>query len=200
MSSDALDQAAVKEAVADFPDPETGRPVTTLDQVEIVSATPQRLEVRLKLTTFAAPVWEETRRNFESLLRNKFPDVGEIEVEQVVHERPAEKIGEIGLTSKAVIAVGSGKGGVGKSTVASCLALGLLRKGCKVGLLDADVYGPSIPHLLGVDQRPEAIDKRLQPVRAGDLRVMSMGIPRAAWRGCRLAWSDAAWCNHAVSP
>ena len=68
------------------------------------------------------------------------------------------KLGEIGLTAKSVIAIGSGKGGVGKSTIAASLALGLRRAGSSVGLMDADVYGPSIPHLLGVDERPEARD------------------------------------------
>ena len=74
-------------------------------------------------------------------------------------DRPPEKIGEIGLTAKSVIAVGSGKGGVGKSTIAASLALGLARAGSQVGLMDADVYGPSIPHLLGVNRRPE-VDRK----------------------------------------
>ena len=56
------------------------------------------------------------------------------------------------MTAKTVIAVGSGKGGVGKSTVSAVIAVGLTRAGCRVGLLDADVYGPSIPHLFGVDR------------------------------------------------
>jgi ATP-binding protein involved in chromosome partitioning len=111
-----------------------------------------------------------------------------VEVHVVTHDRPAEKIGEIGLTAKGVVAVGSGKGGVGKSTIAASIAFGLKNAGCKVGLLDADVYGPSIPHLLGVDERPQALERKLQPVMAGGLRVMSMGflVPpgeAVVWRG-----------------
>jgi ATP-binding protein involved in chromosome partitioning len=87
-----------------------------------------------------------------------------------------------------VIAVASGKGGVGKSTVAVNLALALARAGQKVGLLDADVYGPSIPTMLGVDASPVFEDGKLQPIEAHGLKVMSIGflVDEAApmiWRG-----------------
>ena len=104
------------------------------------------------------------------------------------HHRPAEKMGSIGLAAKSVLAVGSGKGGVGKSSIAVFLAAGLARAGCKVGLLDADVYGPSIPHLLGTTQRPQVIDGRIEPVEAAGMKVMSIGLLVPAeeaviWRG-----------------
>jgi ATP-binding protein involved in chromosome partitioning len=103
-----------------------------------------------------------------------------------------------------VIAVGSGKGGVGKSTVAATIALGLKRAGAAVGLMDADVYGPSIPHLLGAAGRPEVVDRKLQPVSAGGMPVMSMGflVPpgeAVVWRGPMLHGAitqflrDTAW-------
>ena len=102
-----------------------------------------------------------------------------------------------------MIAVASGKGGVGKSTIATGLALGLKRAGCKVGLMDADVYGPSIPHLLGLSGRPEMverptgrmdeqgqeiIERRIRPIDAGGMSVISMGflVPAGEaiiWRG-----------------
>jgi ATP-binding protein involved in chromosome partitioning len=105
-----------------------------------------------------------------------------------VHERPAEKVGEIGLAAKTVIAIGSGKGGVGKSTIAAFLAFGLARAGCKVGLMDADIYGLSIPHLIGSSEEPKIIDGRIEPVRADGVAVMSMGfvVPpgeAVVWRG-----------------
>ena len=103
-----------------------------------------------------------------------------------------------------MIAVGSGKGGVGKSTIAASIALGLQRAGSKVGLMDADVYGPSIPHLLGVNERPAVVDKRIQPIEASGLKVMSMGflVPAGEaviWRGPMLHGAiqqflrDTAW-------
>ena len=93
---------------------------------------------------------------------------------------------------KNVFAVGSGKGGVGKSTIAASIAYGLQFRGAKVGLMDADVYGPSIPHLLGVKGRPttfeEAGQPRIVPLEKDGIKLMSMGFlieeGRAAiWRG-----------------
>ena len=110
--------------------------------------------------------------------------------EVVDHPRPPARLGQIALRAKSVIAVGSGKGGVGKSTVAASLALTLRRLGAKVGLMDADVYGPSVPHLLGLSGRPSVTaDKRIEPIKlAGEMPVMSMGFlvePDQAviWRG-----------------
>jgi ATP-binding protein involved in chromosome partitioning len=90
--------------------------------------------------------------------------------------------------SRTLIAIGSGKGGVGKSTVAVNLAIALARTGRKVGLVDADVYGPSQPTLLGSDQRPTAADDKLIPVEAHGLRFLSLGHlvspgHALAWRG-----------------
>ena len=77
---------------------------------------------------------------------------------------------------KNVIAIGSGKGGVGKSTLAAAIAFGLQSYGATVGLMDADVYGPSIPHLVGATGRPMARGERIQPIETHGLRLMSMGF------------------------
>ena len=121
-------------------------------------------------------------------MRDALPDDTDIHIDVVEHQRPPEKIGQIGLTAKSVIAVGSGKGGVGKSTIAASIAYGLKNAGATVGLMDADVYGPSIPHLLGATERPYLENGRLQPVSKDGLRVMSMGflVPpgeAVVWRG-----------------
>ena len=90
---------------------------------------------------------------------------------------------------KHIVAVASGKGGVGKSTVAVNLALGLVAEGKRVGLLDADIYGPSVPRMMGIKGRPEpTADKRLNPMEAYGLKCMSMGflVPEDSpmiWRG-----------------
>lgn len=95
---------------------------------------------------------------------------------------------------KHVIAVGSGKGGVGKSTVTVNLALALAQTGARVGVMDADIYGPSVPFLLGVPQeRPRVEEEKLMPVEAHGLKVMSMGFllpdpeEPVVWRGPMLA-------------
>lgn len=89
---------------------------------------------------------------------------------------------------KAIIAVASGKGGVGKSTTAVNLALALKAQGQRVGLLDADIYGPSLPRMLGTSTKPESADGRIQPVAAWGIKVMSMGFmveedAPMVWRG-----------------
>jgi ATP-binding protein involved in chromosome partitioning len=90
--------------------------------------------------------------------------------------------------SRKLIAIGSGKGGVGKSTVAANVAVALSRRGIKVGLVDADVYGPSQPTLLGSDEKPIAEDDRLIPVEAHGVKFLSLGQlvspgHALAWRG-----------------
>src|ERR1700749_5008005 len=75
-----------------------------------------------------------------------------------------------------LIAVGSGKGGVGKTTVSVNLAIALARQGNKVGLMDADVYGPNVPLMMGVRATPHAIGERIQPIEKYGVKVMSMGF------------------------
>jgi ATP-binding protein involved in chromosome partitioning len=87
---------------------------------------------------------------------------------------------------RTVIAVGSGKGGVGKSTVAANLAVALARGGRRVGLVDADIYGPSQPRIMGNNQRPELADKLIVPVEAWGVRMLSIG--QLVEAGTALAW------------
>ena len=203
MIEPTLTESIVREVLASFPDPETGRSVAQLDQIHGLKLDGNRLRITLGLTTYTAPIWSETRDELAALLRSKFPQL-EVTVDLALHERKPEKMGEIGLTAKTVLAVGAGKGGVGKSSIAAYLAYGLAKAGCQVGLMDADVYGPSIPHLLGSNERPVLIGDRIQPVVVDGLRVMSMGflIPPGepvAWRGPMLHkylaqfLGDTAW-------
>lgn len=105
---------------------------------------------------------------------------------------------------KHIIAVASGKGGVGKSTTSVNLALALKEQGLKVGVLDADIFGPSLPTLLGIDDRPEIKNKIIQPLYAHGLKVMSIGFlidvdQPVVWRGPRVMGAtqqllrDVAW-------
>lgn len=188
MSDARIEVSEVKQAISGFPDPETGRDVVKLGQISSVRVDNGRISVSLALTTHSAVLWEETRRELEKRLRESFPTATSIVVETTEHHRPPQRLGEIGLAAKSVIAVGSGKGGVGKSTIAATLAYGLQHSGSHVGLVDADVYGPSIPHLLGVHERPEVVDNRIQPIEKYGLKIMSMGLlvpagEAVVWRG-----------------
>ena len=94
--------------------------------------------------------------------------------------------------SRAIIAVGSGKGGVGKSTLSANLAIALARAGRKVGLVDADIYGPSQPRIMGNSDRPELADKQIVPVEAFGVKMLSIGQlvdagTALAWRGPMVA-------------
>ncbi len=187
MAEGQITEAAVREVLARFQDPETGRSITQLEQVHGLKLEAEKLSVTLGLTTWSALVRDETRDELAELLRAEFPAL-EVRVALAPHDRPAEKIGEVGLAAKSVIVVGSGKGGVGKSSIAAYLACGLARAGCRVGLMDADVYGPSIPHLLGIHERLTMAGDRLRPVTVDGLKVISIGLMIAPdeaviWRG-----------------
>lgn len=134
----------------------------------------------------------------------KAPGVTDVAIHAVIVEKAPAPSG--GAAIKHVIAIGSGKGGVGKSTVSANLALALAETGAKVGLLDADIYGPSVPLLMGVgSQRPAVKNDKLQPIVAHGVKLMSMGflLPNAedpvVWRGPMLAGAlkqfvnDVAW-------
>jgi ATP-binding protein involved in chromosome partitioning len=184
----AIDEAAIRAVLADFKDPETGRSVTQMEQVRDIRVADDRVSLTLALATHSAPLWKETQQELVELLRGRLPQAKAIDVQLAVHERPATRQGELGIAAKSIIAIGSGKGGVGKSTIAASVALGLARAGSKVGLMDADVYGPSIPHLLGVQQMPPPEGNRLVPAEVSGLKVMSMAflVPAAeavVWRG-----------------
>jgi ATP-binding protein involved in chromosome partitioning len=188
MAVGQLSEAAVQAVLADFKDPETGRGVVEMGQVRDIRLGDGSLSLTLALTTHSAPLRQDAQTELENLLRSRFGGLKNVQVNLAVHDRPPAKIGQMGLTVKSVIAVGSGKGGVGKSTIAVCLALALRRAGATVGLMDADVYGPSVPHLLGITDRPEARDNRILPVESAGMRVISMGffVPAGeavVWRG-----------------
>ena len=177
-----------------------------MGQLGEVTVADGRVSISLALTTHSAPLRADVHQALVDLVKGKFPGVSEVDVSLPIHARPPQKIGQLGLTAKNVIAVGSGKGGVGKSTIAASLAIGLKRAGCKVGLMDADVYGPSIPHLLGLHatQADIAGENKLRPIMADGMPVMSMGflVPpgeAVVWRGPMLHGAitqflrDTAW-------
>src|SRR5690348_12478264 len=113
----ALDESSVREALSDFADPETGRSIVETGQLREIKTDAGSLSVTLGLSTHSGILRQEVRDRLLARLKEGFPEAGQVSVHLVVHERPAEKIGQIGLAAKSVIAVGSGKGGVGKSTV-----------------------------------------------------------------------------------
>jgi len=187
-----------------FKDPETGRSVAKTGQVSDWKIVDGHVQCRLSLSSHSNPIAEETADALRDYLMAQTEGIKSVEVALGSFERPSPTIGQIGLKVKSVIAVGAGKGGVGKSTLAASIAILLERMGAKVGLMDADVYGPSIPHLLGLEGRPEIVDGKIQPIRSETMPVMSMGFlierdQAVVWRGPMLHGSiqqflrDTAW-------
>jgi ATP-binding protein involved in chromosome partitioning len=204
MATDAELHTILIESLNDFYDPETGRPLAQTGQVSDWRIAGGHVQCRLALTSHSQPIAEEVAENLRGHFMARCPSIQQIEVKLDHLKRPPVAIGQIGLRAKSVIAVGAGKGGVGKSTLAASLAISLEKLGSKVGLMDADVYGPSIPHLLGLSGRPGIEDGKIQPIMSETMPVMSMGFlvernQAVVWRGPMLHGSiqqflrDTAW-------
>jgi len=191
----------ITEALGKVIDPELKRPVTELDMVREVRVEGSHVAVRIALTVAGCPL----RDSFENQVREHvlpLPGVESVSLEFDVMS-PEERAqltqrlrGAVTGRSKGlsvdastrVIAIASGKGGVGKSTLSVNLAAAFERLGQHTGILDADVYGHSIPLMLGVTQRPVVVDKMIVPPVRGDLKLMSIGFfldenSPVMWRG-----------------
>jgi ATP-binding protein involved in chromosome partitioning len=190
MNTPRIELELVQQVLSRVPDPETGRPMLRMNQIRDICVEGSRVRLTVALTTHSAILWDDICREVRERILAGIPTIQEVEITRATHERPAPKQGQIGLTAKSVIAVGSGKGGVGKSSIAACLAFALKRAGSKVGLLDADVYGPSIPQLTGTAQihSVSTDGNRIVPIIQNDIPIMSIGylVPpdqAVIWRG-----------------
>ncbi|MFL6007296.1 MAG: Mrp/NBP35 family ATP-binding protein [Gaiellaceae bacterium] len=192
---------AVLEALSRVIDPELHRPVTELDMVRSVEIEDGRVDVTIALTVAGCPL----RSSFEDQVQREVAtldgvqevtlgfDVMSADERQALTEKLRGSVSgrAQGLSldaSTRVLAVCSGKGGVGKSTVTANIAVALSQQGQRVGILDADIYGHSIPHLLGIHQRPIAVDKMIVPPVKDGLKLMSIGFflddnQPVMWRG-----------------
>jgi len=178
----------IREALRAVQDPELHRDLVSLGMVKEIAVGNGTANVTIELTTPACPLRNKIREDVERAVRS-VPGVTAVHVEMTARVRaPAGPLQLPGV--KNVVAVGAGKGGVGKSTVAVLAAVGLARAGAAVGILDADVYGPSIPKMLGIeDAKPTLVGEKMAPVRAAcGVAAVSMGLlvdPNRAiiWRG-----------------
>ncbi len=169
-------------------DPELHKDIVSLNMVRSVASCDGHVNVHVELTTPACPLKDTIREDVTRAVRT-LPGVQRIEVEFSAQVRGSGRTMAQLPGVKNIIAVGAGKGGVGKSTAAALLAVGLQRQGARVGLMDADVYGPSIPTLMGlIGAQPQVREEKIVPLDAAGVRVMSMGFlvpPDKAliWRG-----------------
>ena len=177
----------VVEALRGVNDPELHKDLVSLGMVDNVAVCGGGVSLTINLTTPACPlsgrIEQEVRQAIE-----KIPGVDKVAVKMGAMTRKSVDTGNLVPEVSHVIAVGSGKGGVGKSTIASNLALGLARAGARVGLMDADVYGPNLPLMLGVTATPQSENGKILPVEAHGVKLISMGFflkedEPVIWRG-----------------
>nr|WP_119731649.1 P-loop NTPase [Thermomonospora amylolytica] len=193
----------VTAALATVVDPEIRKPITELDMVKSVDVAPDgAVRVAVYLTVAGCPMRDRITKDTTEAV-SKVPGVTSVQVElDVMNDeqrralreklRGGEAVKEIPFAKPTsltkVYAVASGKGGVGKSSVTVNLAAALAALGRKVGVVDADIYGHSVPRMLGVDGRPTKVDDMIMPPSAHDVKVISVGMFTAGnqpvvWRG-----------------
>ncbi|GLI33344.1 Mrp/NBP35 family ATP-binding protein [Desulforhabdus amnigena] len=171
----------VREALDSVLDPELKKSITELEMVRNILISDGEVKFTLALTTLRCPMKEKIVKKAQEAIE-KIPGVSRVEValtamsEEELHRLfPKHPLKGIEKTAH-FIAVASGKGGVGKTTVALNLALALKNEGFKVGLLDADVYGPSIPVMMGLSEKPQSEAGMIVPLEKFGLKVMSFGF------------------------
>jgi ATP-binding protein involved in chromosome partitioning len=179
---------AVLDALRQIQDPDLFKDIVTLGFVREVAIDAGRVRVNIHLTTPACPVKDQMKAQAEELLRG-LPGVKAVEVDMCAEVRgPQGPPRALANDIKHIVAVSSGKGGVGKSTVTVNLAVALRRTGARVGILDCDVYGPDIPIMMGLTGEPETLGRKLIPKERHGVKTMSIGYLLAEekpviWRG-----------------
>lgn len=187
----SVQEQQVLDALQQVMDPDLHRNIVSLGFVKNIQIQGGEVSFTLELTTPACPVKEKLKQQSIDVVI-AIPGVTGVQVQLTARVRAAQKKEATDLLPgvKNVLAVASGKGGVGKSTTAVNLAIALAQSGATVGILDADIYGPSLPRMLNVTGKPVQSEEsgKLQPAIAHGLKIMSMGFfmeedTPVVWRG-----------------
>ncbi len=187
-------------------EPELHRDLVTLNMVKDIQVTDGDVAFTVVLTTPACPLRNQIEREARAAVQ-QLSGVKQVTVSFDAQVRADHRIAtKLNIPVKNIIAVASGKGGVGKTTVAANLAVALAQMGARVGILDADIYGPNVPIVMGVEEMPPPENGRLVPPVSHGVEVMSIGflVPEGEaliWRGPMLhkaieqLLTDVAWGN-----
>jgi ATP-binding protein involved in chromosome partitioning len=185
-----VDQAAVLDALKIVRDPDLNRDIVSLGFIKGLTIDGGRVAFTIELTTPACPVKDQMRDQARAAVM-QLPGVAAVDVQMSARVR--EAVGADGSRQtvpgvKNVVAVGAGKGGVGKTTVAVNLAIALAKCGSKVGIMDADIYGPNVPIMLGMKSQLTNDGQKILPAEKYGLQVISMGFLTTddapiIWRG-----------------
>ena len=197
-------EAQVLDALRQVQDPDLHRDIVTLGFVRNVRIDGGTVAFQVQLTTPACPVKDVLHRQCEEVV-SALDSVDSVEVEMTAQVRERDAVKDDLIPGvKHCIAIASGKGGVGKSTVTLNLAIALAQQGAKVGLMDADVYGPSIPLMMGTVEKPFTERDKILPIERYGISMMSLGLlleegQAVLWRGPMVAGTvrqllaDVAW-------
>jgi ATP-binding protein involved in chromosome partitioning len=188
----SFNETDVQNALKSLIDPNTQKDFVGGKSVKNIKISGSDVSLDILLGYPAKSVWGEIRAMVEAHIKAALPDAGKISVNVTSKVVPHAVQRGVKLVEgvKNIIAVASGKGGVGKSTTAVNLALALAAEGARVGVLDADIYGPSQPTMLGISGQPQSVDgKSLEPMMNHGLQAMSIGFmidgedTPMVWRG-----------------
>ncbi|MCK4622091.1 MAG: Mrp/NBP35 family ATP-binding protein [Desulfuromonadales bacterium] len=186
-----IDEQRVRDAVMVVQDPELKKSLLELGMIRDISVKDGKITLTLALTTSRCPkkdaIVDEIKHVLEELpgvsgVEVNLTTLSQEELQRLFPQHPLVGVEKV----RHVLAVASGKGGVGKTTIAVNIALALAREGNQVGLLDADVYGPNVPLMLALEETPEWENKMILPVEKFGLQVMSLGM--LAKEGQALIW------------
>ena len=183
-----LNQESVIEKLRTVVDPELNRDLVSLNMIKDVIVKDGNVSLSVVLTTPACPLKNQIKNDVRSAIE-QLEGVNDIKINMtsnVPQDRNIKEKGSVNI--KNIIAISSGKGGVGKSTVAVNIAAALSNAGSKVGLMDADIYGPNIPTMMGLNELPQPRDGKLIPAEAFGVKVISIGFlvkdgQPLIWRG-----------------
>ena len=184
----ALDEEQVLNVLKKVQDPDLRKDIVSLGFIRNLKVDNGTVAFDLNLTTPACPVKDQMRDEAVALVK-ALPGVQNVEVKMTSEVRQAPQLDKSALKGvRNIVAVGSGKGGVGKSTMAVNIAASLGAAGARVGLLDGDIYGPTTPIMLGLDLPPKSVGNRMIPQEAAGLKFISMGLlvkseQPLIWRG-----------------
>ena len=157
-------------------DPELHKDIVSMGMIKDLVITDDKVSFTLELTTPACPFNDDIEQDVRTAISSIGVAELDLRITARVMEGRAISMDELIPDVKNIIAVASGKGGVGKTTIAVNLALALARSGAKTGLLDADVYGPSVPLMLGAEEAPQVLNNKIQPPTVEGIKVISMGF------------------------
>jgi ATP-binding protein involved in chromosome partitioning len=196
---------AVRKALSTVQEPELHNDLVSLNMVRDITIHGDQVGFTIMLTTPACPLRSQMEQESIDAVKRLVPGVHDVNVRFDAQVRGDSRIaGKLNIPVKNIFAVASGKGGVGKSTVSTNLAVSLALEGAKVGVLDADIYGPNIPMMFGLSGKPRVDNNKMLPFTAYGVEVISMGflMPEGealVWRGPMLhkaiqqMFTDVRW-------